>query len=112
MILLRSSYRLLRLAAFLFFILHIHACNQNQSDSGTKDNLHSQSSYAHETVIRHAKGFSIAYRNHYKLVSIVNQLGNAADTSRFILLDRGTKRPAGFSDVQIIEIPLRSLVAT
>ncbi|HEY0175575.1 MAG TPA: ABC transporter substrate-binding protein [Pedobacter sp.] len=61
--------------------------------------------------IKYAKGFSIDYYDGYKLISIYSGSGPHADTTQYVLLPKGTKAPAGYKKAQLIEIPLKSLVA-
>ncbi|ACT96565.1 ABC transporter substrate-binding protein [Dyadobacter fermentans] len=61
--------------------------------------------------LAHAKGFTITYRDHYKVVKIMSPFEKATDTLTYILVQRGTPRPIGYKDSQVIEIPVRSMVA-
>lgn len=61
--------------------------------------------------VRYARGFSIRYANNHKFVSIVNPFEKTADTVRYVLVQRGTPPPKGYAPGQIIEIPVRRLVA-
>ena len=73
---------------------------------------HCSAAYAGEQVtIRYARGFSIRYANNYKFVSIISPFEKTADTVRYVLVQRGTPPPKGYAPSQIIEIPLRRLVA-
>ena len=68
--------------------------------------------YTGERVtVRYARGFSIRYANKYKFVSIISPFEKTADTIRYVLVQRGTPPPKGYAPSQIIEIPLRRLVA-
>ncbi|MCU7371006.1 adenosylcobinamide-phosphate synthase CbiB [Paucibacter sp. O1-1] len=66
--------------------------------------------FPEKVKINHANGFSIAYHGNYKTVKIVSPFEKTMDTATFVLVQRGTPRPRGFSDSQIIEIPVQSLV--
>lgn len=61
--------------------------------------------------IKYAKGFSIDYYDGYKLVSIYTGSGAHADTMQYVLLSKGAKAPEGYKKAQLIEVPLKSLVA-
>jgi len=100
-----KSYLLL-----LFFVLF--GCNSETSQSQKKAVLTAQSNFSDQVKINHAKGFTIVYHQNYKLVSIVNPFEKTADTTRYILLEKGASRPAGFEKAQVIEIPVKKLVAT
>jgi iron complex transport system substrate-binding protein len=60
--------------------------------------------------ITHAKGFTIHYYDHYKVVKILSPFEKSTDTISYVLLQRGTPRPKEFAENQLIEIPVRSLV--
>jgi iron complex transport system substrate-binding protein len=62
-------------------------------------------------MVQYAKGFRIAYVGNYKVITIQNPFDSKSPAVRYLLVPRGVARPAGYSDAQVIEIPLRSLVA-
>ncbi|UHG94282.1 ABC transporter substrate-binding protein [Spirosoma oryzicola] len=64
-----------------------------------------------QVSVRYAKGFSIKYTGPYKIVSIISPFEKKVDTIRYVLVQRGTPPPKGFAASQVIEIPLRKLVA-
>ncbi|SKC17953.1 ABC transporter substrate-binding protein [Dyadobacter psychrophilus] len=108
----RSSKNLI-----FFFLIHLSlflfsGCNSEQTQSQKQDSEAGQSSYPVQTKINHAKGFTITYHDNYKIVSILSPFENTTDTAKYILLERGTARPEGLEEAQVIEIPLRSIVAT
>jgi iron complex transport system substrate-binding protein len=61
--------------------------------------------------IKYAKGFNIDYYAGYKLVSIYSGTGDKRDTVQYILLAKGLKAPEGYKKAQLIQVPVRSLVA-
>lgn len=61
--------------------------------------------------LRHAKGFSVRYTGSYKIVHILSPFGKSTDTARYLLVPRGKSRPAGYANYQVVETPVRSLVA-
>ncbi|WP_025765326.1 ABC transporter substrate-binding protein [Dyadobacter tibetensis] len=63
--------------------------------------------YPDKITLNHARGFSLAYFSHYKLLSIYTP----ADTSQYVLLERGTAKPEGYEQAATIHIPVRKLVA-
>jgi len=68
-------------------------------------------SFSEKTTVKHAKGFSISYQKNYKVVKIMSPFEKSTDTTTYLLLQRGTPKPKGFQESQVIEIPVRSLVA-
>jgi iron complex transport system substrate-binding protein len=63
------------------------------------------------TTVQYAKGFRIAYVGNYKVITIQNPFDPKSPAVRYLLVPRGVARPAGYPDAQVIETPLRSLVA-
>lgn len=61
--------------------------------------------------IRYAKGFSVRYAGTYKIVHILSPFGKSTDTARYLLIPRGKPRPKGFAGYEVVETPVRSLVA-
>lgn len=96
----------------LFSFLHLSGCNSEKKQSKEESSKVEKNTYADQTKINHAKGFTITYHSNYKIVSILSPFETGTDTSKYILLERGTARPTGLEEAQVIEIPLRSIVAT
>ncbi|KIO78064.1 ABC transporter substrate-binding protein [Pedobacter lusitanus] len=86
-------------------LLLITSCKQNHS--GQKHT----SAKTGSAEIKYAKGFNIDYYDHYKLVSIYSGMGAKPDTVQYVLLAKGVKAPEGYKKAQLIEIPVKSLVA-
>jgi iron complex transport system substrate-binding protein len=63
------------------------------------------------TTVQYAKGFRIAYVGNYKVITIQNPFDPKSPAVSYLLVPRGVARPAGYPDAQVIETPLRSLVA-
>ena len=98
---------------FLLSLLWLFlGCSASATLSEQTESPQTEKAYAGEKVaIHHAKGFSIKYFTNYKVVTIVSPFEKTADTVRYVLVQRGTAHPKGFSSNQIIEIPIRNLVA-
>jgi len=96
----------------LFSFLNFFGCNSKKTQSQEDVSEVGKNTYTAQTEINHAQGFTITYHNNYKIVSILSPLETGTDTSKYILLERGTARPKGFEKAQVIEIPLRNIVAT
>lgn len=82
--------------------------SQNEEQTATTEK---KNDYSEKIQINHAKGFSIQYFDHYKVVNILSPFEKNTDTTTYLLLERGTKKPEGYPNRQVIEIPIRSLVA-
>jgi len=92
-------------ACILAFLLVLSSCRQ----APVQHKMHSTKTGT--VAIRYAKGFSIDYYEHYKILSIYNSSGSGKDTMQYILLPKGIKGPEGYAKAQQIEVPLKSLVA-
>jgi len=61
------------------------------------------------TVIRYAKGFSIDYHDHYKVLHLLNRTGDKTDTLHYLLLPEGAVIPSGYPGTPVIRTPVKSL---
>jgi iron complex transport system substrate-binding protein len=115
--------RIFRLApSFALFVSTILVCVLlllTGCDTSSKKTGHTESAavdgkdyFPDKVTITHAKGFSIEYAGNYKVVRMVNPFAKQADTLRYILVQRGTPKPPGYPNSQVIEIPVRSMVGT
>ncbi len=67
--------------------------------------------FPQKLTLDYATGWQIAYFNHYKLIT-VSQPWAGADTSfQYVLVQCGTPAPDGYPDAQVIEVPVRSIIA-
>jgi iron complex transport system substrate-binding protein len=60
--------------------------------------------------IHHARGFSVRYFGHYKVLSVADPFETRPDTTHYVLVQRGTPKPSGYAKAQFIEIPIRTLI--
>ncbi|MFH5885004.1 ABC transporter substrate-binding protein [Halalkalibaculum sp. DA3122] len=67
---------------------------------------------AEQVEINFARGFDIHYREGYKRLEILNPYQDQADTLHYVLIPRGASLPEFEGDAQVIEIPIRSMIAT
>lgn len=63
-----------------------------------------------EISIRHAKGFTLEYKENYKIVTVLNPWQDADVTYQYLLVQRGTAPPAGYEHVPRIDVPVRSVI--
>ena len=61
--------------------------------------------------VKYAQGFSVEYRNNYKILRVLKPYPGAPEGFTYILLQRGTPMPLGFNDAIVIEVPVRSFVS-
>jgi iron complex transport system substrate-binding protein len=97
---------------FIFFFWLTAGCSSSSSLYEKADDTFFQKDlFPVKLKVHHAKGFTVAYHNHYKVVKILSPFENRTDTMSYVLVQRGTPHPKGFAESQVIEIPVRSLVA-
>lgn len=65
--------------------------------------------FPQKASIRHATGFTLEYRKHYKLLTVRTPWPNARKPFRYVLVQCGTPRPAGYDDGQFIEVPVETI---
>lgn len=58
-----------------------------------------------------AEGFTVTYHQHYKVVSVNRPWKDAKTQFQYVLVQCGTPIPQGFKPEQIVQIPVRSVVA-
>jgi iron complex transport system substrate-binding protein len=63
-----------------------------------------------KTRLKYATGFKVEYFKHYKVVSVTNPWPNATEQFRYVLVQCGTPKPAGFDGAQVFTIPAKSFV--
>ncbi|MHA4741828.1 ABC transporter substrate-binding protein [Dyadobacter sp. MSC1_007] len=98
--------------AVLLLLGAMAACSTSSSLYEKSDTQYSgKDLFPEKVTLAHARGFSISYHGHYKIVKIVSPFEKSTDTMSYVLLQRGKSRPPGYEDSQLIEIPVRSLVA-
>ncbi|HEX8656750.1 MAG TPA: ABC transporter substrate-binding protein [Hymenobacter sp.] len=62
------------------------------------------------TTVDFARGFTIAYAGKCKVVTVRNPFEAKTKGIQYLLVPRGTARPAGYAGAVVIETPIRSLV--
>lgn len=102
--------------AFIYLLLiclTFSACSKNEKNR-SKSSLVSQNSVSFKDTVevKYAHGFSISYRENYKLLEILNPYQDRTDTLRYILKPRNVRLDTTFRDAQVIDIPVRSMIAT
>lgn len=108
----KNSPALRALALLLCLFSVLSGCRSKTNDNEQYAAAASGKNYYPEKVkITHARGFTIEYFDGYKVVQIISPFNKTADTTRYLLLERGAKKPEGYADYQTIEIPIRSLAA-
>jgi iron complex transport system substrate-binding protein len=67
--------------------------------------------FPNKLQIQHATGFTVSYHKHYKQIKVTKPWRNAKVQYEYVLVQCGTPIPAGFKPEQIVEVPVRSIVA-
>ena len=102
-----------RIVLLLVLIIVLIGCKTKQEDSKEQNSTNPSQNFFKERVeIKHAKGFSIEYFDSYKVVKIISPFEKTADTTKYILVQRGTAVPDILNNNTVIEIPIRSLALT
>jgi len=60
----------------------------------------------------YARGFRVSYHSDHTLLEVLNPYQDRTDTLRYLLISRGDDPPETTSGAQVIETPVRSMIAT
>lgn len=63
-----------------------------------------------KTSLRYAKGFTLEYYDTHKVLTVLTPWKDAGTTFQYVLVPRGEATPAGYENVQRIDIPVRTIV--
>ena len=80
--------------------------------TSSRDDASTIAAGAREGLIRHAQGFQIRKEEGYQLLDIITPFRTPADTLRYVLLKKGDGIPEGFSQNQVIYVPVKSIAVT
>jgi iron complex transport system substrate-binding protein len=101
----------LRLFTIIFWgLLIATSCNQANQKDTTPATDAGKDTLSGKAIVQYARGFSIAYYDHYKLVNVLNRLDNKTDTLQYLLVQSGFPVPSGFPKAQVIHIPVKTIV--
>lgn len=67
--------------------------------------------FPHKASPDFAQGWSVAYHNHYKVLTLHNPWRGAEETFQYLLVQCGAPVPEGFEDTPMIEVPVRRVAA-
>ncbi len=65
--------------------------------------------FPEKATLTYAKGFTLEYFKHYKVVTVTTPWPEAKENFRYVLVQCGAPTPEGFADAQVIQIPIRSI---
>jgi iron complex transport system substrate-binding protein len=94
----------MRMTAILFLWTIVISCEVKKSESPLQSHTLSQ------TTIRYAEGFSVQYQGNNKLVEVKQPFQGAASGQKYLLVPRGEIATKPESDVDVIHVPIRSIV--
>jgi len=86
------------------------ACGQGATTPGEPAGHSGGDSSSAKTIVKYARGFTIDYYDHYKLVHILNHTGDVIDTLEYILAPKGVPPPPGHPKAEVIRIPVQTMV--
>jgi len=66
--------------------------------------------FPEKAELTYTDGFMIEYHNNYKVVTVLTPWPGATESLQYVLVQCGTSAPDGFSEAQIIEVPVMSIV--
>ena len=96
--------------ATVLFATVITGCSQQEKTS--KKEIVQPSVSDLSTKIEYAKGFNVRYENGYKWVEIPRPYQEATDGFKYLLVQKGQDVPEHDEDVQVITIPLETIICT
>lgn len=67
--------------------------------------------FPEKASLEYAVGLNVEYFKHYKVVTVLNPWTGADQTFQYVLLQCGTPAPDGYTEAQMIEVPVQRLVA-
>lgn len=65
--------------------------------------------FPEKATLAYAKGFTLEYFKHYKVVTVTTPWPEAKERLRYVLVQCGAPTPEGFTDAQVIQVPVRSI---
>ncbi len=66
--------------------------------------------FPEKATLQYTDGFSIEYHNSYKVVTVKTPWPGASESLQYALVQCGAPAPEGFTEAQIIEVPVKSIV--
>jgi iron complex transport system substrate-binding protein len=91
-------------------ILSVFSCGQPGQNKSAATSSDSSSLSSARATIKYAKGFRIDYYDHYKILSLLDRVGDKTDTLHYLLLPEGGTPPPDHPGLPVITIPVKSLV--
>ena len=64
-----------------------------------------------KVTLKHARGFTVEYHPHYKVLRVLNPWKGSTETFTYLLIQRGTPDPGGFETAHRIQVPIARFVS-
>ena len=93
-------------------IMLVSCSSETRQDPDAMPISRSNVTFDDSVRVEYASGFRIRYRDNYKLLEILNPYQDRTDTLRYVLKPRGLELDTTFRQAQVIDIPIRSMIAT
>ncbi|MCB0062069.1 MAG: ABC transporter substrate-binding protein [Caldilineaceae bacterium] len=65
--------------------------------------------FPEKVELTHTDGFSVAYHNNYKVITVDTPWPGAESAFAYVLVQCGTPAPEGYDAIQVIEVPAQSI---
>ena len=89
------------------------SCSENAEEKAGVGKENKPSVIFKDSVeVKYAEGFRITYHKNYKLLEILNPYQDRMDTLRYVLKPREIRLDTTLRNVQVVDIPVRSMIAT
>lgn len=96
---------------FILSLLALFAsCGNRRSGAQETDVIQENILPFTKSDVKYARGFSLTYFDHYKILNILHHSATKTDTLKYVLLQRGKPAPKGFKKEQIIPIPVKKMI--
>jgi len=97
----------------IFVMVTVTACQSREySDQPIPQQISGETQFDVKSEVMYAEGFRLVYHKNYKVLEILRPFQDHSDTLRYILRPRGVRLDQTFEDAQLIDIPVRSIIAT
>ncbi|MCJ8281552.1 MAG: ABC transporter substrate-binding protein [Rivularia sp. ALOHA_DT_140] len=70
-----------------------------------------QDYFSYKATINYANGFTVEYKNNYKIVTVKNPWKDAKTSFKYVLVNCGTPTPKGFEENQVINVPINTVAS-
>jgi len=85
----------------------LYSCNKSSNQKTDLPSIEQKES-AGKSFPKYAKGFSIKYYDNYKIVEVKNSWDTTRLAARYILVNKGTKKPTKLKG-DLIEVPVKNM---